>query len=290
MDYGLATKYINSDGQHRQYCNDERKAHAGTLMFCSLDAHLGAQSRRSDLECLGYNLIYWLTAKLPWEGLMDNPEAVEREKKKNFQDLDKFLKSCFGCNDYPLFIYEYFYHLRKLTFEQEPNYSMFKDLLGKALVEYGYKNDDNLDFENLEGWGKKQKIKKKYEIISHKNSPFIQRQPLLSNSPIKKPVLRGKKNKKLKKMNWSKILSSDPEKLFKQRLFKEEIKPRDRRITDPCETPLQNLDIFKLNPTYAMMDVYNKCRDRNGNYNNLSVKFSKGDRYVLSNKKSTAVL
>lgn len=282
MDYGLATKYIYSNGQHRQYCNDERKAHAGTLMFCSLDAHLGAQSRRSDLECLAYNLIYWLTAKLPWQDLMDNPEAVEREKKKNFQDLDKFLKYCFG-NEYPTFIYEFFYNIRKLTFEEKPNYAIFKEILKKALVEYGYKDDDNLDFENLEGWGKKQKLKKKSEkTISHKNSPFIARQPLLSNSPIKKPVLRGKKNRKTKKMNWSKILSSDPEKLFKNRLFKEEIRPRDRRMTDPCETPLQNLDLFNLNPTYAMMDVYNKCKERrDGNYNTIQYKGgnpARGDR------------
>lgn len=273
MDYGLSTKYKQSNGQHRQYCNDERKAHAGTLLFCSLDAHMGAQARRSDLECLGYNMIYWLTAKLPWEELLENAEAIEKEKKKNFHDLDKFLKYCFG-NDYPLFIYEYFNYIRKLSFEQKPDYDLCKNILINALKEYGYKNDGKLDFDNLEGHGKRTKIRKKSEIC-HKKSPFIPRQPLLSNSPIKKPELRDKKRKK-KKLDWSKVLASDPEKILRS-IITEDKKPRDRKMTDPSESPLQNLDIHKMNPTYAMIDVYNKCRDRNGNYN-VPLKNAKGDR------------
>lgn len=279
MDYGLAMKYRRPNGQHRQYCHDERKAHAGTLLFCSLDAHLGAQSRRSDLECLGYNMIYWLTAKLPWEEHIENPEAVETEKKIHFQDLDKFLKFCFGA-DYPEFVYEYFRYLRKLTFEQKPDYGYLKKLLTNALEEYGYKNDGCLDFNNLEGWGKKQKpLKKKSEFVN-KNSPYIPRQPLSSNTSIKKPMLRGRKTKKVKKLNWSKILSSHPEKILKK-IEKKEIKIRDRKITDPSEAPLQSVNIWKLNPTYAMTNVYNKSRDCNGNYNWFSAKNGKGDRYVL---------
>jgi serine/threonine protein kinase len=57
IDYGLATKFITTIGEktlHKPFCCDERRAHDGTLEFTSRDAHFGAHSRRSDLECLGY--------------------------------------------------------------------------------------------------------------------------------------------------------------------------------------------------------------------------------------------
>lgn len=56
IDYGLATKFVNTvDGVsvHKPFCCDERRAHDGTIEFTSRDAHFGAHSRRSDLECLG---------------------------------------------------------------------------------------------------------------------------------------------------------------------------------------------------------------------------------------------
>jgi serine/threonine protein kinase len=56
IDYGLATKFVNTVGEtttHKTFCCDERRAHDGTLEFTSRDAHFGAHSRRSDLECLG---------------------------------------------------------------------------------------------------------------------------------------------------------------------------------------------------------------------------------------------
>lgn len=56
IDYGLATKFMNVLGEsivHKPFCCDERRAHDGTLEFTSRDAHFGAHSRRSDLECLG---------------------------------------------------------------------------------------------------------------------------------------------------------------------------------------------------------------------------------------------
>lgn len=40
VDYGLAVHYT-SDGQHRSYKEDPRKAHNGTVEFTSRDAHNG---------------------------------------------------------------------------------------------------------------------------------------------------------------------------------------------------------------------------------------------------------
>ena len=40
VDYGLATKY-QPDGKHKEYKEDPRKAHDGTIEFTSTDAHKG---------------------------------------------------------------------------------------------------------------------------------------------------------------------------------------------------------------------------------------------------------
>ena len=41
-----------------------------------------ALSRRSDLEILGYCLLRWLCGRLPWEGCLQDPAAVQTAKTK----------------------------------------------------------------------------------------------------------------------------------------------------------------------------------------------------------------
>uniref|UniRef100_A0A1I7VLN2 non-specific serine/threonine protein kinase n=1 Tax=Loa loa TaxID=7209 RepID=A0A1I7VLN2_LOALO len=72
---------------------DKKRAHNGTLLFTSLDAHRGcAPSFRGDLEILGYNILYWLCGTLPWQKCEQKPEAVMVEKEKFSKQLDKNIK------------------------------------------------------------------------------------------------------------------------------------------------------------------------------------------------------
>lgn len=256
----------------------------GTMLFCSRDAHKGAQSRRSDLECLAFNIVYWLSGFLPWQEDLNDPNLVQRKKQHYMANVDVFLRRCLG-GDYPDFLLDFFKYLRNLSFEEKPSYAFCKKLFRKALKDYGYENNRKFDFDNCD----------KGLIISRKNGRkqpqmnTLTRFPLHSNfSTVRSPKrLRGKLNKKNKDLNrlkWSEILIDNPEIIIKQKK-----KIRDRKSTEPSDlkaaVSIFELDnISKLNPTYAMVEVFSKSKEKllNGTFGNYSPTH-KSERYVEFN-------
>ena len=66
IDYGLAKKYRDSKSQQHIPYRENRNL-TGTARYASLNAHLGIeQSRRDDLEAIGFCLLYFYLGKLPW--------------------------------------------------------------------------------------------------------------------------------------------------------------------------------------------------------------------------------
>lgn len=143
IDYGLATKFIDTNGEHKPFCMDQRRAHDGTLEFTSRDAHFGAHSRRSDLECLGYNLIYWSQGFLPWkdEKLKEQPEIVHRLKEMFMTDPKEMMKLLYG-KEVPRYLGEFMAHVGHLEFDQEPDYAFLKGLFEKEFEKLGHSKSD----------------------------------------------------------------------------------------------------------------------------------------------------
>jgi len=80
IDYGLSSKIINpKTNTHITYC--EGKSLIGTARFASISTHLGIeQSRRDDLESLGYLLVYLASGSLPWQGIKAKTKNEKYEK------------------------------------------------------------------------------------------------------------------------------------------------------------------------------------------------------------------
>ncbi|XP_069706310.1 serine/threonine-protein kinase VRK2 isoform X1 [Phaenicophaeus curvirostris] len=144
-DYGLCYRYC-PNGNHKQYQENPRKGHNGTIEFTSIDAHKGvAPSRRGDLEILGYCMLQWLCGKLPWEQNQKDPVAVQTAKTKLMDELpDSVMEwdsSGSSCE-----ISKFLACVYGLAYDEKPKYQVLKKILLDGLGSSGTRYDGPLEF------------------------------------------------------------------------------------------------------------------------------------------------
>ncbi|XP_022871377.1 casein kinase 1-like protein 10 [Olea europaea var. sylvestris] len=146
IDYGLAKKYRDLQ-THKHIPYRENKNLTGTARYASVNTHLGVeQSRRDDLESLGYILMYFLRGSLPWQGLRAGTKKQKYDKiseKKMLTPIDLL------CKSYPSEFISYFHYCRSLQFEDKPDYSYLKRLFRDLFIREGYQFDYVFDWTML---------------------------------------------------------------------------------------------------------------------------------------------
>ncbi|XP_044734592.1 casein kinase I isoform X2 [Chrysoperla carnea] len=145
IDFGLAKRYRDNRTQsHIPY--RENKNLTGTARYASINTHLGIeQSRRDDLESLGYVLMYFNRGSLPWQGLK---AATKRQKYERISEKKMSTPIEELCKGYPNEFPTFFNYCRQLRFEERPEYAylrqLFRTLFHRKGFTYDYVFDWNL--------------------------------------------------------------------------------------------------------------------------------------------------
>ncbi|XP_075719102.1 serine/threonine-protein kinase VRK2 [Rhinoderma darwinii] len=135
-DYGLSYRYC-PNGKHKDYKEDPRKCHNGTIEFTSRDAHKGvATSRRGDLEVLAHCMLHWVSGKSPWGRSLRDPSTVLASKSKLWDDLPNSVVDWCGQED-ACQLAKFMAEISVLKYSEKPNYAALKRILLKALDSMG---------------------------------------------------------------------------------------------------------------------------------------------------------
>lgn len=138
IDYGLAKKYYNPlTGEHIPY--RDNKSLTGTARYASINTHLGVeQSRRDDLECIAYVLLYFLRGSLPWQGL----KASTRKKRYQcIRDVKMSTSVQVLCKGLPQEFVHYLNYCHSIQFVDRPNYTALRESFRELFFRLGYKWD-----------------------------------------------------------------------------------------------------------------------------------------------------
>eukprot|EP00812_Abedinium_dasypus_P009282 NODE_2983_length_848_cov_174.861286.p1 GENE.NODE_2983_length_848_cov_174.861286~~NODE_2983_length_848_cov_174.861286.p1 ORF type:complete len:191 (+),score=50.71 NODE_2983_length_848_cov_174.861286:3-575(+) len=127
----------------------ENKNLTGTARYASVNAHLGLeQSRRDDLEAIGYLLVYSLAGSLPWQGIRAQAKqdkyAAIMEKK-----IDTPVEEL--CKGLPQEFATYFEYCTSLRFVEDPDYRYLRWLFQSLFRQKQFENDGCFDWNIVKG-------------------------------------------------------------------------------------------------------------------------------------------
>ncbi|XP_065333249.1 casein kinase I isoform X2 [Cloeon dipterum] len=146
IDFGLAKKFRDSrTRQHIMYREDKNLT--GTARYASINAHLGIeQSRRDDMESLGYVLMYFNRGSLPWQGLK---AATKKQKYEKISEKKMSTPVEVLCKGFPAEFAMYLNYSRGLRFEEAPDYMYLRQLFRILFRTLSFQYDYTFDWTML---------------------------------------------------------------------------------------------------------------------------------------------
>ncbi|KAM7360535.1 nucleosomal histone kinase 1 [Cochliomyia hominivorax] len=147
VDFGLASHFTT-----KEFKPDPKKMHNGTIEYTSRDAHLGVSTMRADLEILGYNLIEWLGAELPWvkEKILNTPIKVQKAKEMFMSEVVVNLKKLFPKGVSSALV-DFFKYIAKMEYNETPDYEKCRKIFTTALKTLKVSLTGELDFNLKSG-------------------------------------------------------------------------------------------------------------------------------------------
>lgn len=170
IDFGLAQRYRDPVTlQHYPY--KDKLNLAGTARYASVNTHLGIeQSRRDDLESLGYVLLYFMRGTLPWQGLkVDNKmhkyaKILQIKRETPVEDL---------CAGLPAAFCTYVTYTRALQFDETPDYGHLRGLFRQLLAAQGASPGDVLEWPSKTKSGPTQSSPMQKTELSIRTTPNV---------------------------------------------------------------------------------------------------------------------
>ena len=181
IDFGLAKKYRDPK-THLHIPYRENKNLTGTARYTSINTHLGVeQSRRDDLESLGYVFMYFLRGQLPWQGLK---ATTKKQKYDRIMEKKMVSSTEILCRGFPHEFAIYLNYSRSLRFDDKPDYSYLRKLFRDLFIRQGFQYDYVFD------WSVQQRIDERgvrYPLLNNDKGndqgQVISQQPQPSSQP-----------------------------------------------------------------------------------------------------------
>ena len=143
IDFGLCQDYKNlKTRKHIEFSFTGYMT--GTARYASRNALRGkALSRRDDMESFIYMILYFLSKKLPWQGI--RAKTLTGRYKKIFIYKEQFKFEEF-CKNFPKEITTIVKYIRNLSFKERPNYEYMRKLFKKILLDNNSFISDNFSW------------------------------------------------------------------------------------------------------------------------------------------------
>ncbi|KAM3417409.1 hypothetical protein BST61_g5655 [Cercospora zeina] len=143
IDFGLAKKYRDPK-THFHIPYRENKNLTGTARYASINTHLGVeQSRRDDIESLGYVFLYFCRGSLPWQGLK---ATTKKQKYDRIMEKKMTTPTEVLCRGFPNEFAIYLNYARSLRFDDKPDYSYLRKIFRDLFVREGFQYDYVFDW------------------------------------------------------------------------------------------------------------------------------------------------